>query len=178
MVIGVGMEFDQYFSDDSDPRLAGNVPQGKGIKFTYAYLRELGIADTSETVDSFSARSKPVAPQRVPALIKSQRRAWIRLVGSDSQQHLLNSVADDQGLNNSMINRNRELKSGVFFQSLQGHGNDRDLRVSGISQSLTQQRSVVCRPTHPAGLAHGYGSFIRVGSSGNKFVDELPQHHQ
>ncbi len=47
------------------------------------------------------------------------------------------------------------LEAGVVFEALGRNGDDRNLRIAGIDQSLADQAEVVGRTAHAAGLGDG-----------------------
>ena len=68
---------------------------------------------------------------------------------------------------------NSDLEAGVVFQPLNGKRNDRDLRISRVAQTLTQQRGVVRCAAHSAGLRDADCGLIGIRSTRYEFVDQL-----
>ena len=68
---------------------------------------------------------------------------------------------------------NSDLEAGVVFQSLNGKCNDRDLRISSVAQTLTQQCGVVRCAAHSAGLRDADCGLIGIRSTRYEFVDQL-----
>ena len=68
---------------------------------------------------------------------------------------------------------NSDLEAGVVFQPLNGKRNDRDLRISSVAQTLTQQCGVVRCAAHSAGLRNADCGLIGICAPRHKFVDQL-----
>ena len=136
VVVGVGVELHEDLADQADARLARDVAQGQGVEGAHALADDLSVGDASAQ-GRHASRGDPLLDVAVPRAVQVHRGAGGGLVGAHAQQHRLDGVADDEGLNGLVEVGNAQVEAGVVLDTLDGQCDDRHLRVSGVAQALT-----------------------------------------
>ena len=172
VVVGVGVELHEDLTDQADARLAGNVAQGQGIEGAHALADDLSVGDAPPQ-GRHASRGDPLLHVAVPRAVQVHRGAGRGLVGAHAQQHRLDGVADDEGLDGLVDVGDAQAEARVVLEALNGQGDDGDLRVSGVTQALAQQGRVVAGAAHAARLRDAHGRAVRVGAPGDELVEEL-----
>ena len=172
VVVGIGVEFHEDFADQADARLARDVAQGEGVEGAHALADDLSVGDASAQ-GRHASRGDPLLDVAVPRAVQVHRGAGGGLVGAHAQQHRLDGVADDEGLDGLVDVGDAQAEARVVLESLDGQGDDGDLRVSGVAQALAQQGRVVAGAAHAARLGDADGRAVGVGAPGDELVEEL-----
>ena len=172
VVVGIGVEFHEDLADQADARLARDVAQGEGVEGTHALADDLSVGDASAQ-GRHASRGDPLLDVAVPRAVQVHRGAGGGLVGAHAQQHRLDGVADDEGLDGLVDVRDAEVETGVVLDALDGQGNDGNLRVPGVTQALTQQGRVVAGAAHAARLGDAHSRAVGVGAPRDELVEEL-----
>ena len=172
VVVGVGVELHEDLADQADARLARNVAQGQGVEGAHALADDLPVGD-APTQGGHASRRNPLLEVGIPRAVQLHRGAGRGLVGAHAQQHRLDGVADDEGLDGLVDVRDTQVEARVVLDALDGQGDDGHLRVSGVAQALAQQGRVVAGATHAARLRDAHRRAVGVGAPGDELVEEL-----
>ena len=172
VVVGVGVELHEDFADEADARLARDVAQGQGVEGAHALADDLAVGD-APAEGRHASRRDPLLDVAVPRAVQLHRGAGRGLVGAHAQQHRLDGIADDEGLDRLVDVGDPQVEAGVVLDALDGQRDDGHLRVSGVAQALTQEGRVVAGAAHAARLRDADGGAVGVGAPGDELVEEL-----
>ena len=132
MVVGVGVELHEDLADEADARLARDVAQRQGVECAHAFADELPVGGASAE-GRHASRRDPLLDVAVPRAVQVHRGAGFGLVGAHAQQHRLDGIADDEGLDGLVDVGDAQAEARVVLEALDGQRDDGDLRVSGVA---------------------------------------------
>ena len=184
MVVRVRLVLDEDLADHADAHLAWDVTQRQIVEGLHDLLgqhvvRQVPLPDARRLGGGLGIAVvfDGFAHDGVPQLVQLVGRALLHFVRAHAVEALHEQVAQNQRLDGTVQQGRGGLEAGVVFEALGGDGDDRNLRVAGIDQSLADQAEVVGRTAHTTGLGDGERHLVRIVLAFLNRADKLADDH-
>ena len=184
VVVRVRLVLDKNLADHADTHLARDVAQRQCIKGFHDLLgqhviRQIALLDARRLGCGLgiAVMLDGLTHDGVPQLVQLVGRTFLHLIRAYAVEALHEQVAQNQRLDGTVQQGQGGLEAGVIFEPLGRNGDDRNLRIAGIDQSLADQAEVVGRTAHAAGLGDGERYMVGIVFAFQNRVDELADDH-
>ena len=184
VVVRVRLVLDKNLADHADTHLARDVAQRQIVEGLHDLLgqhviRQIALLDARRLGCGLgiAVMLDGLTHDGVPQLVQLVGRTFLHLIRAYAVEALHEQVAQNQRLDGTVQQGQGGLEAGVVFEALGGDGDDRNLRVAGIDQSLADQAEVVGRTAHTTGLGDGERHLVRIVLAFLNRADELADDH-